>query len=109
MGYDEGLAHRVRQLFEREGHFVERKMFGGVAFMINGNMACGITGEDLMVRVGKESYEDALAKPHVKPFDMTGRPMKGWVSVGAEAIAEETQLNQWVQRGMHTARSLPPK
>lgn len=109
MAYDEGLAHRIRETLTGQPGLTEKKMFGGVAFMIHGNMACGVSGEEMMVRVGPDNYEEALGQLHVRPFDMTGRPMKGWVLVGAEAYENDLDLAAWVQRGVDFARSLPPK
>jgi TfoX/Sxy family transcriptional regulator of competence genes len=87
----------------------EKKMFGGVAFMLHGNMAVGISGSDLMVRVGAERHSWALAQDGVRPFDMTGRPMAGWVLVTAEAIDTEENLQAWVAQGVSFANSLPAK
>ena len=84
-------------------------MFGGVGFMLQGNMACGVNGADLIVRVGPERYESALAEPHTKLFDMTGRPMKGWVVVIPEGYEANGDLKAWVQRGVAYAMSLPAK
>jgi len=81
MAYDENLTRRMRAKIGSLPGLVEKKMFGGVGFMVQGNMACGVHGEDLIARVGPEHYEQALAQPHTKPFDMTGRPMSGWVMV----------------------------
>jgi hypothetical protein len=109
MAYDEGLAQRVREEMIELPGFVEKKMFGGIGFMLQGNMACGVNGEDLIVRVGRERYEDALAQPHTKPFDMTGRPMKGWVMVSPEGVEADEDLWDWVQQGVEFASSLPAK
>lgn len=87
----------------------EKKMFGGVAFMIGGNMACGPVGDELMVRVGPEAYDDALARPHARPCDFTGRPMRGMVLVGRQGIASDDDLAAWVESGAAYARSLPAK
>lgn len=84
-------------------------MFGGIAFMVAGNMACGVIGEDLMVRLGPEDAERALAEPHVRPMDFTGRPMKTTVYVDAEGTASEADLGGWVDAGADYAASLPPK
>ena len=84
MAYDEGLAHRVREVLRDLPGLVEKKMFGGIGFLVHGNMACGVNGDELIVRVGPEGYQEALARPHARPFDMTGRPMKGWVWVASE-------------------------
>ncbi len=109
MAYDEGLAQRIREALADADGLSERRMFGGVAFMLHGNMAVGISGDELMVRVGPEAYEAALAQPHARVFDMTGRVMRGWVVVAAEGIADDGALGDWVRRGADYARSLPPK
>jgi len=109
MAYDEGLAEQVRQLLASQPLVTERKMFGGLAFMHAGNMFCGMLKDDLMVRVGPQSYEEALAKPHVRPMDFTGRAMKGMVYVGPEGWRSAADLEKWVQVGLEFARSLPPK
>jgi len=109
MAYDEGLAQRVRELLSEQLGYVEKKMFGGIGYMLHGNMACGVNGTDLIVRVGPEQYEEALADEHTKPFDMTGRPMKGWVVVVAQGYEADEDLRLWVQRGVTYALSLPAK
>ena len=109
MAYDETLAERIRQaLAVREG-LTEKKMFGGIAFMLRGNMSCGVVSGDLMVRVGPERYEEALARPHARPMDFTGRPMKGLVYVGPEGLRSDADLNDWVRLAEEFAGSLPPK
>jgi TfoX/Sxy family transcriptional regulator of competence genes len=109
MAYDTVLAHRVRGIMVSRPGFVEKKMFGGVGYMLRGNMACGVNGDDLILRVGPEGYEGALSKPHTKEFDMTGRPMKGWVVVTADGVQSDDQLESWVQQGVDFALSLPKK
>jgi TfoX/Sxy family transcriptional regulator of competence genes len=109
MAYDKGLAQRVREEMIELPGFVEKKMFGGIGFMLHGNMACGVNGEDLIVRVGPERYQEALARPHTKPFDMTGRPMKGWVMVSPKGVEADKDLQDWVQQGVEFASSLPAK
>ncbi|MEK7833638.1 MAG: TfoX/Sxy family protein, partial [Acidobacteriota bacterium] len=86
MAFSEKLADRIRKQLESENGVVEKKMFGGLAFMVNGNMSCGVVGEDLMVRVGPEAYESALAEPDAREMDFTGRPMKGMIYVTADGI-----------------------
>lgn len=108
MPYDEKLAERIRRLISDVPGISERKMFGGIAFMHRGNMFCGIVREDLMARVGPDGYEDALARPHVRPMDFTGRPMRGMVYVGAPGIAGKG-LKAWVERTLAFARNLPPR
>jgi TfoX/Sxy family transcriptional regulator of competence genes len=109
MAFDEALAERVRATVADIDGVVEKRMFGGLAFTLNGNMAVGVHGEDLIVRLAPEQTEVALAEPGVRVFDMTGRPMKGWVLVGQEALASEDALGGWVTRGLDFAESLPPK
>ncbi len=109
MAYDEMLAARVRSLLDGRPGYSERKMFGGLCFMLNGNMACGIVKDELMVRLAPETYQDALAQPHVRPMDFTGRPMKGMLYVGPAGIKEDTALARWVDRAAGFAATLPPK
>ena len=109
MAYDEGLATRVRDLVGDRPGVDEKKMFGGLAFLLNGNMACGVRGDDLMVRVAPEAADAALGEPEARPFDMTGRPMKGWLLVSPDGHAEDDDLRRWVDRGLAYAGSLPPK
>jgi TfoX/Sxy family transcriptional regulator of competence genes len=110
MAYDEHLADRVRELVAAHGAFTEQKMFGGLAFLIGGNMAVGVSGQGgLMVRVDRGDTEALLERPHARPFEMRGREMKGWVRVDAEGVRTKRQLEPWVRRGVAYARSLPPK
>jgi TfoX/Sxy family transcriptional regulator of competence genes len=109
MAYDEGMAERVRELLETEPDFQEKKMFGGLCFLIRGNMVCGIIKDDLIVRVGMERYEDALKRSHTRKFDITGKPLKGWVVVSPEGHEEDEELSSWIEQGVRYARSLPPK
>jgi hypothetical protein len=109
VAYDEALADRMRDLLSVREGFSERKMFGGIGFMLNGNMACGVSGDELMVRLDAQEGEKALAEDHVRAFDMTGRPMKGWVLVGPEATVSDEGLAGWVDAGAGFAASLPPK
>lgn len=109
MAFDEGLAQRVREALEEHPGLDEKKMFGGLSFLLNGNMACGVIGEDLIVRVGPHGYEEALREAHTRAFDFTGRPMSGWVVVAPEGVAEDDRLEQWVLRGVSFASTLPAK
>jgi TfoX/Sxy family transcriptional regulator of competence genes len=109
MAYDEGLAQRIREVMVDLPGFEEKKMFGGVGFMLQGNMACGVNKNDLIVRVGPGKDEESLAEPHVRPFDLTGRPMKGWVYITPDGVESDHDLKRWVQRGVDFALSLPPK
>ena len=109
MAYDEDLADRVRDVLAPIPDRDERKMFGGIAFMVGGNMACGITGSDLMVRLGEDGADAALDEPHTRPMDFTGRPLRSMVYVAPAGIASDSELRRWVERGTAFARSLPPK
>jgi hypothetical protein len=109
MAYDERLADRVRELLADESGLAERKMFGGLAFLLDGNMAVGLSGDELMVRVGAEGMDEALAREHVRPFEMSGRPTRGFVLVAPEGVRTKRQLAAWVGRGVTFARGLPPK
>ena len=108
MPYHEELVERVRGVLAGKA-FKERKMFGGLTFMVQGNMACGVAGDRLMVRVGPERHDEALARKHAELMDFTGRPMKGMVSVGSEGLTGKKDLKAWVQRGIDFALSLPAK
>jgi len=107
MGYSEILVQKVRKVLGHSDGLTEKQMFGGLAFMLNGNMACGVVGEELMVRVGPENYDDALSERYTRPMDYTGRPLKGMVYVEEDAIALD--LDGWVSKGVEFAGSLPPK
>lgn len=109
MAYDEVLAARVRGAISDKPGIIEKKMFGGVIFMLNSNMACGIHQQALIVRVGPQGYKAALARPGTRPFDLTGRPMSNWVLVEPEGCASETELKDWVEQGLAFAASLPAK
>ena len=109
MAYDEELALRLRQSLGDQTGITERKMFGGLCFMVNGNMLGGVMGEEVIVRVGAEAYEDALQLPHAREMDFTGRPMRGFVVVSSEGITCDGRLDEWVHRGLKFAASLPPK
>jgi TfoX/Sxy family transcriptional regulator of competence genes len=84
-------------------------MFGGIGFLLNGNMLVGVWKDSLIARVGPEQYEDALLEPHVKEFDITGKPMKGWVLVQPEGVAEDDPLNEWIDRALTFVRTLPAR
>jgi len=108
MAYNVKLAERIRA--ELSGiPFIEKKMFGGVGFLIHGNMACGVHKEGIIVRVDPEKHSTLLKKPHARPFDMTGRPMKGWLIVEAEGCKTDKQLSAWVKEGVEFALTLPAK
>jgi TfoX/Sxy family transcriptional regulator of competence genes len=109
MAYDEVLAERVREVLAARSDVTERKMFGGIAFMVAGNMACGVLGEELIVRLGDEEGENALNEEGVRPFDFTGRPMKNIVYVAPERTSDDAGLVEWVDAGADYAASLPAK
>lgn len=109
MAYDEMLAARVRDTLRRRRGVTEKRMFGGLAFMVHGNMCCGIVKDELMVRVGPDATDDALAQPHARPMDFTGKPMKGMVYVAPAGLRTDATLKAWVDRGMKFVKTLPPK
>ena len=108
MAFDEELGERVRALLADEHGLTERKMFGGLSFMLEGHMCCGIVGDELMLRLGIDGAEDALEHDHVRPMDFTGRAMAGMVFVSVEGL-RGTALRRWVQRAAAFVRTLPPK
>jgi TfoX/Sxy family transcriptional regulator of competence genes len=103
MAYDEGLAQRIRELLEDDARIGEKRMFGGVAFLANGNMAVGVIRDELMVRVGPEAFASALALPHARAMDFTGRPMRGFVQVRPAGFEEDADLRAWLARGIDYA------
>jgi TfoX/Sxy family transcriptional regulator of competence genes len=109
MAFDEVLADRVRELLAVRPDLTERKMFGGIAFMLGGNMAVGVIGDDLMVRLDPADAEKALGEPHARPMDFTGKPMKGMVYVDAAGTEADEDLTGWVEAGAAFASSLPSK
>lgn len=110
MAYDEELANRIRELIAGEPGLTEKRMFGGLAFLIGGNMSVAASGQGgLMVRVDPDETDELVAKPHAEPFVMRGREMKGWLRVDDEGVRTKRLLEPWVKRGVAYARSLPPK
>ncbi len=109
MAYDEALAARIRQALAPRPDIDERKMFGGLAFMLRGNMCCGVAGETLMLRLGNDGAAAALREPHTRPMDFTGKPLKSMVYVEPAGIAAPEDLNRWVNRAADFAATLPPK
>jgi TfoX/Sxy family transcriptional regulator of competence genes len=105
---NERLADKIRALTERKS-LKEKRMFGGVAFMLNGNMCFGTVKDDLVVRVGPDRYKDALALPHARPMDFTGRPIKGFVFVDSKGWSKDATLKKWLDMGIDYASSLPRK
>ena len=109
MAFSESLAGRVRNLLARRKNVEEKKMFGGVDFLLNGNLLVGVWKDLLIVRLGPDEGGEALLEPHVKEFDITGRAMKGWVLVGPEGVEDDEQLTAWIERAMRFAGTLPAK
>jgi TfoX/Sxy family transcriptional regulator of competence genes len=109
MAFDEGLAERIRELLGGRSDVSEKRMFGGIAFLVNGNMSVGVTKDALMVRVGPDAYAEVLDHPHTREMDFTGRPLTGFVYVDEAGISEDEHLATWVDRGVTFASSLPPK
>ena len=109
MGYDEQTAERVRRILSRRRDVVEKGMVGGLSFMVNGSMCCGVTGTALMVRVGREGYEGALAQPHTRPMKFAGRALSGFVCVDPEGYRTDRALAKWIQRGLDFVSTLPAK
>lgn len=109
MAYDERLAARIRAVLADQPTLVEKKMFGGLTFMLHGHMCCGVMREELMARVGPAQYADALGLPYARELDFTGRPMKGIVIVGPQGFEEDKDLAGWVQRSAQFVATLPPK
>jgi TfoX/Sxy family transcriptional regulator of competence genes len=109
MAYDQGLAQRVRESLQGRTGITERRMFGGLAFLLDGKMFVGISGSNLMARVGAERYQDALALPHVRQMDFTGKPMKGYVYIDPPGLTEDKDLVAWVTWCAGHVASLPAK
>jgi hypothetical protein len=110
VAYDEVLAERIRKLVQGEDGVTEMRAFGGLAFLIDGNIAVSASGQGgLMLRVDPDDTEALLAEPHARPFEMRGRQMKGWLRVEIEGLQTERQLEQWIARGVSYARTLPSK
>jgi TfoX/Sxy family transcriptional regulator of competence genes len=109
MAFDESLAARIRQHLARRKNVQEKKMFGGVGFLLNGNMLVGVWKDSLIVRLGPDNHDDALLEPHVREFDITGRAMKGWVLVEPEGVEDDDQLKGWIERATKFVRALPAK
>jgi TfoX/Sxy family transcriptional regulator of competence genes len=109
MAFDESLAARIRQQLARRKNVEERKMFGGIGFLLNGNLLVGVWKESLVVQLGEDEGEEALKEPHVKEFDITGRPMRNWVLVEPEGVKDDEQLSAWIQRAVKFVGALPAK
>lgn len=109
MAFDEGLLERLRDVMTDFPGVTEKKMFGGLCILVNGNMCCGIVNDTLMGRVGPDQYEECLKLPHCREMDFTGKSLKGMVYVDPEGIAEDEELRGWVDRCMNFMNTLPPK
>ena len=109
MSFDETLAERLRPLFQGNYKVTEKKMFGGLAFMVNSHMCCGIVATNLVVRTGPDAFDHALKRPHTRPMDFTGRPMKGFVYVAPGGYRSDHDLKSWTQLGLDFVLSQPPK
>ena len=109
MAYNEALAERVRKALKGRRRLQEKRMFGGLAFLLRGNMCCGVVGDELMVRVGAEAYDEVISARHVRPMVFTGKPLKGFVYVKPEGLAGDRALKAWVTRAAEYALSQPEK
>jgi TfoX/Sxy family transcriptional regulator of competence genes len=109
MAFDETLASRIRQQLGKRKGLVEKKMFGGFGFLLNGNMCCGVSGDEMIVRLDPTATEKALKKPHLRLFEVGGRTMKGWILVHPAGLATEAALSKWVETAVSYAGSLPAK
>lgn len=109
MAHDEGVAERLRDVYRDVPNVDERRMFGGVAFMVNGHMSCGVVDESLMVRVGPDRYDAAMKHPHAREMDFTGQPLRGFVFVEPEGFESDDDLATWVTWSLEFVQALPPK
>lgn len=109
MAFDDKLAERIRKQLGKRRGLAEKKMFGGLAFLLNGNMCCGVHGQEMIVRLDPQQTDEALREKHTRIFDLSGRPMKGWILVQPKGLATEAALEKWVQVGVEYATSLPVK
>lgn len=109
MSYDEKIALRVRKLLSRRPSLTERRMFGGVCYMLNGNMCCGVLNDELIVRVAPDQYEAAMKRAHTRVLDFTGKPMKGFVVVLPKGYRSDKAFKDWIAMGVQCARSRPAK
>jgi hypothetical protein len=109
VAFDTKLADRIRAALGKRKGLTEKKMFGGIGFMLGGNMACGVHGEQMIVRLDPNETDEALARPHTRRFDLTGRPMRGWILVEPNGLTKDADLGKWVSVGAKYAEALPPK
>lgn len=109
MTYNLELAERIRKILKTRSGVIEKKMFGGIGFLVNGNMACGVNKQDLILRLNQNDFEKTLERSYARIFDMTGKPMKGWILISSEGYKSEKLLGDWIEKGIAFAGSLPPK
>ena len=109
MAFDEKLAERIRKRLGKRSGLTEKKMFGGIGFLLNGNMCCGVHGDEMIVRLDPEQTDKALSKKNTRRFDLTGRPMKGWILVTQKGLATDASLGKWIGVATEYASSLPSK
>jgi TfoX/Sxy family transcriptional regulator of competence genes len=109
MAFDERLAERVRKVLRNERSLKEKRMFGGLTFMVNGHMCCGVLQDDLVLRLGQEDYAKAVARPHAHPMDFTGRSMPGFLYVSPAGLQTARQLGAWIEKSLRFVSTLPPK
>lgn len=109
MAFDEKLADRIRRRLKTKRGIVEKKMFGGLCFMVNGNMCCGVESDDLVVRVGPKQYENALKRKHARPMDFTGKPLRGFIYVSKDGYKNDAALQDWIELGLNFVATLPTK
>jgi TfoX/Sxy family transcriptional regulator of competence genes len=109
MAYSESLARRIRQIVARRRGITEKKMFGGICYLLHGNMCVGVWKDSLIARLGSERGDKALLEPHVKKMDITGKPMKGWVLVEPDGVESDERLSNWIEQAIEFVRTLPQK
>lgn len=109
MAFDEQLAARMRKTLGKRAGLTEKKMFGGIAFLLSGNMCCGVHKNDMIARLDPTETDSALAEPHVRLFDLTGRPMRGWILVSSSGLEDDSALAKWIERSVTFSRTLPKK
>lgn len=109
MAFDELLAERITECLKRRKNITSKKMFGGLVFLLKGNILVGVWKESMIARVGADEYEPALLEPHVKPFDITGKAMTGWVLISPKGLETDEQLQRWIQQAMEYVTTLPGK
>jgi TfoX/Sxy family transcriptional regulator of competence genes len=109
LAFDEILADRIRHQLARRKNFTEKKMFGGICFLLDGNMCCGVIGKELIIRVKPEEAQEILREKHTRVFDFSGRPSRNMVYVGPKALQEDSDLKEWLQITLKYVKSLPPK